>query len=266
MKNISTIIFDLDGTIYQNTDFHRNYLRFLVDGTEKESWLPALIDFAEAVFCGKRLMMNAFYSSKIINADAPETYFNALDKALIPDIGYDEAFFRDDCINTGDAWAVVTLIGKTLGLLEGEQVDAVYRRTRDKMSADGMTGDAHLKKTILEVNKKYNTILLSNSYQSTALEFLKQLNFENVFENIVYSANKPFGMVDALYKQDPTLFENPESILSIGDHAFNDLIPLQRLGCRTLWVNPYPNINECKYDAKVKNPAELADYLEEMCR
>ena len=45
-QEIDTIIFDLDGTIYQNTEFHRDYLRFLVDGTGLEAWADSLITFA----------------------------------------------------------------------------------------------------------------------------------------------------------------------------------------------------------------------------
>lgn len=59
-QEIDTIIFDLDGTIYQNTEFHRDYLRFLVDGTGLEAWADSLIAFADAVFVGERLVMNAF--------------------------------------------------------------------------------------------------------------------------------------------------------------------------------------------------------------
>lgn len=34
MRNdIETVVFDLDGTIYQNTVFHHDYLHFLVEGT-----------------------------------------------------------------------------------------------------------------------------------------------------------------------------------------------------------------------------------------
>lgn len=62
-QEIDTIIFDLDGTIYQNTEFHRDYLRFLVDGTGLEAWADSLIAFADAVFAGERLVMNAFYDA-----------------------------------------------------------------------------------------------------------------------------------------------------------------------------------------------------------
>lgn len=263
-QEIDTIIFDLDGTIYQNTEFHRDYLRFLVDGTGLEAWADSLIAFADAVFAGERLVMNAFYDASRIEASTPAAYFAALERALLPELTYEEAVARDDCLYTGDAWAVVTLMGQTLGLLDNGRGDAVYRRTRDKMSADGMTGCLRLKRAIQGLEGRCETILLSNSYESTAMEFLQQLGFEHTFQKFVFSANKPAGMVQALRAQDAALLKRPERVLSVGDHAFNDLLPLRRLGCRTLWVNPYRNIHTPECDATVRTPEELAGYLEQL--
>lgn len=263
-QEIDTIIFDLDGTIYQNTEFHRDYLRFLVEGTAREDWVDSLIAFADAVFAGERLVMNAFYDARPIEASTPAAYFAALERALLPELTYEEAVARDDCLYTGDAWAVVTLMGQTLGLLDNGRGDAVYRRTRDKMSADGMTGCARLRRAIQGLEGRCETILLSNSYESTAIEFLQQLGFEHTFQKFVFSANKPAGMVQALRAQDAALLKRPERVLSVGDHAFNDLLPLRRLGCRTLWVNPYCNIHTPECDETVRTPEELASYLEQL--
>ena len=263
---IKTLVFDLDGTIYQNTVFHRDYLRFLVEGTDKASWADELIRYADAVFCGERLEMNSFYTYTRIEAATPEMYFCALESARQPDFLYEEALLRSDCIYTGDAWAVVTLIGKTLGLLEGDRNDAVYQRTREKMSADGMTGSVRLRDAIRSLSGSFETILLSNSYESTAVAFLEQLGYSNTFEKTVFSANKPGGILDALCTQDATLLDRPQSVLTIGDHAFNDLMPLQQLGSRSLWVNPFPNIRKPACDASVRTPEELAEYLEELLR
>ena len=229
-QEIDTIIFDLDGTIYQNTEFHRDYLHFLVEGTAREGWVDSLIAFADAVFVGERLVMNAFYDASRIEASTPAAYFAALERALLPELTYEEALARADCLYTGDAWAVVTLMGQTLGLLDNGRGDAVYRRTRDKMSADGMTGCLRLRRAIQGLEGRCETILLSNSYESTAMEFLQQLGFEHTFQKFVFSANKPAGMVQALCAQDAALLDRPERVLSVGDHAFNDLLPLRRLG------------------------------------
>ncbi len=266
MEEIQTIVFDLDGTIYQDNEFYKDYLHFLVEGTPKESWADELIAYVSDVFEGKGLQMNSFYASDRIEAKNPQAYVHALEGALLPELSYEEATGRENCINTGDAWAVVTLIGETLGLLGGERQDAVYRRTRERMRLKGVHGSDRLRNVVLRLNARMDTILLSNSYQSTALEFLRQLGFDGVFQKAVFSANKPFGLVETLLRQDAASLNHPGRVLCIGDHAFNDLLPLQRLGCRTLWVNPFEHIHKPEYDDCVRTPEELAEYLETMCR
>ena len=100
-QEIDTIIFDLDGTIYQNTEFHRDYLHFLVEGTAREGWVDSLIAFADAVFVGERLVMNAFYDASRIEASTPAAYFAALERALLPELTYEEALARADCLYNG---------------------------------------------------------------------------------------------------------------------------------------------------------------------
>lgn len=266
VSEIKTIVFDLDGTIYQNTVFHRDYLRFLVEGTQKAGWADVLIAYADGVFLGKHLAMNAFYETKRIDADSPLSFFRALENARLPALSYEEALLRDDCVYTGDAWAVVTLLGLALGLLEGDRGDLIYRRTRDSMSADGMKGNARLREVIRSLGDSFETVLLSNSPAGTALEFLEQLAFHDVFQKTMFSANKPAGMLDALRSLDVPVLEHPQSVLSIGDHAYNDFAPLQRLGCRTLWVNPFRGIREPACDASVRTPDDLAEFLERLRR
>lgn len=266
MENIKTVVFDLDGTIYQNNDFHHDYIRFLLEDSEKRSWEHVLVSYVEGVYCGRNLIMNRFYRSKILSANTPEAYFSLLEQALLSESQGEAVSGYEDCIYLGDAWAVVTLIGKTLGLLEGDRADAIYHRTRNKMSADGMQGHRRLHDCILQMNRYYTTVLLTNSYSETAEDFLKQLGFENIFEKVVFSAQKPWGMVDNLKKHCPDLSIAPQTFLSIGDNAFNDLLPLMRLGSKGLWINPFQDIHEPPYDVSVHSLDELADYIEDMCR
>ena len=89
MKNdIETVVFDLDGTVYQNTVFHRDYLHFLVEGTRYEGWHTQLVEFAEQVYAGRRLQMNCFYSPKRLACQTPEAFFCALEQCLCPPLTF----------------------------------------------------------------------------------------------------------------------------------------------------------------------------------
>lgn len=265
MKNIKTVVFDLDGTVYQNLVFHSDYIHFLLEGSGKESWESELIDYVEAIYQGKYIKLNAFYKSEHIVYNTLGEFFEKL-AAAETELSFEEGLERKGYIYTGDAWAILTLIGCAMGLLDNGRGDEVFKKTRDKMSADGMVGNMRLKNAIIELGKKYKTVLLSNSYAQTAEDFLHQLGFDGVFRQAVYSANKPWGLIENLSKQCPEVLEEPETVLSIGDHAFNDLMPMQRIGCKVLWINPFENVNEAKCDIMVHTLDQLACCLEDMCR
>ena len=42
-RAVNTVIFDLDGTVYQDTTFHRDYIRFLVADAPFAQWQDDLI-------------------------------------------------------------------------------------------------------------------------------------------------------------------------------------------------------------------------------
>ena len=125
---------------------------------------------------------------------------------------------------------------------------------------DHFTTEEDTREAFLEMKK------MGYSYAQTAEDFLHQLGFDGVFRQAVYSANKPWGLIENLSKQCPEVLEEPETVLSIGDHAFNDLMPMQRIGCKALWINPFENVNEAKCDIMVHTLDQLACCLEDMCR
>lgn len=263
---IKTIVFDLDGTIYQNNHFHGDYIHFLLEGTGLEDWERPLVHYIDDIYRGEHLEMNSFYACGMMKADSPDAFLAELKQKKAPEISFEYAVaHEDEYIYLGDAWAVVSLIGKTLGLLEGSRENEVYRRTREKMSRDGMHGCMRLREAIVTLGKHFRTVLLTNSYEETALDFLGQLGFGGIFTDAVFSADKPRSMAKNLAKRCPELYREPESFLTIGDHAFNDLMPLRRLGCKTLWINPFEGIHEPAYDMTVHTLEELACCLEEMC-
>ena len=263
-QNVKTIIFDLDGTIYQNVSFHRTYLHFLLADTPWDTWETELVEFVELVFSGQRLAMNHFYRLERVQVDTPEEFFATLEECICPAMDYEEALIRTDLVYLGDAWAVVGYVGEMLGLLADGRGDVIYRRVRESMEQEGMVGNPRLKAAISGLSSHFNVILMSNSYEDTAQEFLRQLGYENVFSNLGSSANKPFDMITRLEQIAPQILAEPETILSIGDHAFNDLMPIQQKGGQTVWINPFQNIARPTCDLELASLDELAGFLENM--
>lgn len=258
-SNIKTIVFDLDGTIYQDVFFYKKYIHFLVENTKYSDWEKEIVAFCDKVFNGEKLKMNDNY--KVITKEFTSSgeFFIALEDSHCTSVG-------KDTINLGDAWSVMTLIGQTLGLYSEGRGDEIFAKTRKSMVEEGLVSDRKLYETIKKIGKKYNVILLSNSYESTAKEFLNNINYEDAFTKIGFSSIKPHGMIEALNKVCPQALNEPETIMTIGDHAFNDLEPLAAKGAKTIWINPYPNIAKVKCDKELKTTVDLANFLETLIR
>ncbi len=264
-ERIKIIIFDLDGTIYQDFSFYKQYIHFMVEGTQKEDWEERLIGFAEDVLCGKRLKMNAFYRCAAINAEDPRRYCDLAEKAIVQIEAADASPAPDGVVNLGDAWAVVTFMGYSLGLFDAARCQRTYQRTRRAMLGSGLRGNTELREAIAKANTRCETALLSNSDAESATELLNRLGFGEIFGKRAFSVEKPQGLVEAVHRFFPAALEEPESVLAVGDHAYNDLEPLRRAGCRTLWMNPYPDIAEPPHDVCLNTLGELAEYLNGLC-
>lgn len=256
------VIFDLDGTIYQNTVFHTDYIHTLVTGTEFAHWERDLIGLADDIFAGGKLHMNRFYRMGTLRAHSCAELAAGLEQQLCQWLTYEQALERKDVLYLGDAWAVMDLLGTALGCLDKKRSDEIYHRIRHHMEQAGMHGNSRLRQAIIDLQKRCRVILVSNSYQETVDEFLRQLGFSGVFQTVCYSARKPSGMIESLGNTDPALLQKPQNLISIGDHAFNDLMPIAALGGETVWMNPYSGIDPPPCDRSFSTLDELACYLD----
>ena len=159
----------------QTNFFHRGYLRTLVAGTWAEPLEADLVRLAEAIFAGRELDMNRFYRRGRAEAATVPELVQALRKRVLPGMTYAEALQADDVVYLGDAWAVLAYLGDALGCLDGDRANEVYRLTRLQMEQAGMHGDRGLYEAIMRLEQRCRVVLLSNSYEETVREFLRQL-------------------------------------------------------------------------------------------
>ena len=265
LQSLNTIVFDLDGTLYQDLSIHRIYIRYLLRETDRQPWETQLISFVEEVLRGKKLEMNAFYGTDAICESRPETFLLRLGERAAHSCSYESALGANNLLYLGDLWSIVSLLGEALGLPQSGWRHRVYSATRAEMALRGYTGSETLRKALKALSLRYETILLSNSPEEIAAGVLRQLGYEDVFRHIVYDANKPGGMAEALARVCPQALASPETLLSIGDHAFNDLMPVKALGGKTVWIYPYPGVKEPAYDWKLASTEDLAGFIGGFC-
>lgn len=102
-----------------------------------------------------------------------------------------------------------------------------------------------------------------------AKQFLSRYG-ERIFEAAWHGAYVPLTVLQCQQTSrydlqsspgSPCAAARPQAVVSIGDNAFNDLMPVAELGGRTVWMNPYPNIRRPHCDVELRTLQELCAYL-----
>jgi FMN phosphatase YigB (HAD superfamily) len=262
LRGIKTILFDLDGTVYQDNNFHRTYLSILVRNTLYAPWEERLIDLADGILGGKYIPMNRFYRAGVRPVNRVDDVLDALQAGELKDLSFTEAYKAPlpDTHFLGDAWAVVSLLAQTLRLSRETQ-DKTFREVRGLMLHDVIPNPG-LIEALNALKPRYVTILLSNSPPDTAGDFIRRLGLEHAFTHIGYGSGKPYGLAGCLERFAPDALEDPRSLLSIGDHVFNEIENVRLLGGRTLWICFYPHISYEGCGLRLRTVEELREFLE----
>lgn len=261
MDGIKTILFDLDGTVYQNNYFHRNYISLLVKDSPYASWEQPLIALADDILSGKIIPMNQFYRAGARPVSSVDDVAASLQAGALKDLSFQEAYKGPlpDIYYLGDAWAVLSLLAQTLRLSRETQ-DRTFLEVRRQM-LDGIVPNTGLIEALNALKDRYVTVLLSNSPQDTAGAFIRRLGLRDAFTRIGYGGGKPYGLLRCLEQFAPDALANPRTLLSIGDHVFNEIENVRLLGGRTLWICFYRHINYADCDLRLYTVEELRDFL-----
>ncbi len=257
---LQTILFDLDGTSYQDHTFYREYFEVL----GKEMTLPIhkqeCITFVEEVIAGKHIHMNTFYDIRDVHVSSMQELIDLLPSLQytgdIRSLSFEES---KKYIYMGDLWSVIILLANVFRFSR-EACDRTFKKTRERM-VKHVQENHELKQVLLALKKKYTLILCSNTYEASAVPFVKALGLYDCFHYRHYATNKPYGLTEALESYLPNWKKQASSLLSIGDHWFNDLKIVESLGGQTMLIQPYEHVHGVTNIPICRNMQELITFL-----
>lgn len=145
------------------------------------------------------------------------------------------------------------------GIDEAKRQEA-FQQVRKEMLQGSSSFERHtgLYEAIRQLSVVQSKLLLTNSPENTGREFIAALGASVLFSDIIYGAGKPVGMEQFMSELMKREGLRPEQILSIGDHAWNDLYPVRKLGGRTAWISAYPSSDPSPWDVRLTTLDELA--------
>jgi FMN phosphatase YigB (HAD superfamily) len=270
LQDIKVVIFDLDGTLYQDESFLERYLYFLMEGSEWEGELTRIHRESTAILSNEHpLRIGLFYNplhEHILQHDG-EYATGALswdgqeiDAQTFASLYGQKHGFIKEYMYVGDAWSVVSVIAHHFRIPEPKRKEAFLRVRKEMLeSTKAIIAQEAVRKAISEL--RCHKVLMTNSPPETGRDFVKYLGVDELFDDIRYGGNKPWGLpdyVNELAKQEEIA---PAQMLSIGDHAWNDLYPVRRLGGRTVWISPYESQDPSLWDIHLKSLDQLAELL-----
>lgn len=257
---VQTIVFDLDGTLYED---ERVYDRYAL---ELGSLLPAgqralfLADWASAKagravarvglgydttqdrlfrFTANRIMAFIDWNGREepVSASEPDVTGKEAGEGQQPQAPATEVpIFGPDRFNIGDRWGLPDALAAHYGLPR-EQRGAAFRATRAYMGSDAfqLQAEPRLRDLLLALNAagKY-LVAMTNSPADTTEDVLGQLGLRDCFALVVPASQKPLGLKSFLDR-----VRDSSSVLCVGDNFVNDVEPALQAGSHALYIDRF---------------------------
>ena len=273
MAKVRVIVYDLDGTVYDDNRHFETYAR------EIQSYLaPELHDTFwqdyTAVVEGQHpaLRVGCFYDAerdlvlypkggRVVRAlhwegnEVPPVVRQQLYPGLVEPDGV-------KIINVGDLWWVPSTISLHLGGLPANHGKA-FLRVRDIMAAPDfeMLPIPGLAEMVEGLKGKVVQVLATNSPQPDSEAILTKVGLMGHFDRMFFQSRKPAGL-KAIFQEISDTYSVPmEAILSVGDNLVNEIAPARAMGCQTAFIDPHALGDDDDADLRVTSMSELMPTL-----
>ncbi|MEI5908314.1 HAD family hydrolase [Bacillus spongiae] len=250
IENIKVIVFDLDGTLYEDTHHFDYYAKRLNEKVNSPYKAHFGIDYKKAKDGKHPLRIGRVYDiyedlilvhhhCQVIAAyewDGREVPREKVTHHYLSPIVLD----FDTMLNIGDLWWIPAAIAYHYGVTNN-QVEKAFLETRKFMMRDEfqLQKIAHFKGVLQELRDHTKLILLTNSPEPDSRVILQKLGLQHTFHRTTFLAKKPIDTKKHFTAIKHIFGVKYNEILSIGDNWINDILPAGELGCLTMYIDPH---------------------------
>lgn len=250
--SLSVFIFDLDGTLYDDTHHFEYYARALQTYVPAESqnsfWDDYLLAKSDQhtlrvgrVYDTETDLVLAHYNLQVEHAYrwTGEPMSHTQTQQLYPaPIVIDMRRF----LSIGDLWNVPNTIALHYGV-RPEQTDAAFLQTRRYMMTDEfvMKQQPELIEVLSQLKRQgKHLVLMTNSPEEDSERIIIKLGIGHLFSFKQFASQKP-TMTTKRIQSFKERFQaaNFSQMISIGDNWINEIAPADGLGCQTLYIDPH---------------------------
>lgn len=242
LDGIKAIIFDLDGTLYQeNQIMCYDLLREFVKDSPYEPLADEIIEYINGVLRGEKPIKCGHFVEKlpVQGETSVENLFAVPSVSGLSRDNYLDYFDRKKYSHIGDGCTLAMYVGHRLNL-SSEEFWIRFNKVRKSMLLPdyGPKRDGRVIQMMNDLRDAGIRLLLcTNSSHRNSNDLLLKLGLLDRFDEVIHDAHKPAGLgdrIDLLRKYEGL---SPEEILLVGDQGYNDLFVGYQRGAKTMLVS-----------------------------
>ncbi|WP_162595867.1 HAD family hydrolase [Bacillus sp. CGMCC 1.16541] len=273
-NDIQVIVFDLDGTLYEDTHHFDYYAAQLEEKVPSRYRFMYRKDYEDVLSSKHTLRIGCVYDVKndlilfIQNKKVDRVYRwngSRLSQQSLQKLYPTSIIINlDDMLSIGDLWWVPSSIARHYGVSNDESYEA-FLNTRDYMMSEQfqLNRIQGLKELLETISSKCKLVLLTNSPERDSEVILSKLGLAHVFHKKIFMGKKPM-MTGERFKEICREFNvSYPNLLSIGDNLVNEIAPAKELGCSTIYIDPFHIGNETSADVTVERMTDAIHLLED---
>ncbi|MFG6496638.1 HAD hydrolase-like protein [Fictibacillus sp. UD] len=245
------LIFDLDGTLYEDTD-HFDYYCRLLQKRVPDHKKQAFWDTYENMKNGKHpVAIGKVYDiqndasvtvdpmtlqvTKVSSFDGQEWPDEKIKKEFSGELVYD--FER--LIAIGDGWWLPYATAMHFGLKQSDTWEC-YNATKEYMVTDQfeLTKTPGLKQALERLRGEKKLVLLTNSEKEDVNRLLKELQLDGLFHRLYTEGEKPLKTKEKMQAILDEFEIQPHEAVSIGDNFINEIAPALLMGLKAIYIQP----------------------------
>lgn len=274
-SQISTIIFDLDGTLYEDTHHFAYYADKIKNKLPTELQEAFQREYDCVISGNHTLKIGRMYDLKedkilvVIKGEVKEAFEwegkpltkETINKLYPNSITID----MDRFFSIGDMWWVPSTIGRHLGL-KTQDTQQSFLETREFMKGPDfkMNPVEGFKELLYDLRELgINLILLTNSPEPDSEAILDKLGISEVFSKKIFNGRKPTKTVEHFYSLKEEFQSDFSQMLSVGDNWLNEILPATDLGMPTIFIDSHGIGHKDSADVVVKTVGEAITNLKE---
>jgi FMN phosphatase YigB (HAD superfamily) len=254
---VRAVVFDLDGTLYPGDATLEYYLERVLEGGggmsgTKETVLRETLTVLDGTHPSLRL-------GDFVRGLPGEEDFDSIQ--LPPDTPTGE--LPNEWTYLGDGWTVVYYLTRAARIERQTYIDA-FHASRYAMSSGELdhAPSVRLRTVLMELKQVgIRLVMQSNSSEDSGWPTLRYLGLDSVFDEYVFTAEKPAGMGALFARLREGYGIDPAMVLSVGDHPWNDIAAARELGGQSLLISPFAGLSGTGFEPRIRTVSELADAL-----